>query len=255
LALLVAACQPAPAIPIPTSTRALPSPTRTIAFPTLVPTATPTPGASATPTPDLRIETGRLLLSDTFDDEAAWHLSQTETGGSSVSGGRLSLSVRQPRAYQLALRDDGHYTDILVEVDVLTELCSPGDEFGLMLRVVGLTQYYRFIIGCDGTARAGRVLEEGSRALTWPIPSPAILQASPARNHLAVLARGDTFRFLVNDVEVLAVRDVSLVSGGIGFLARAGAGGQVSVAFDDLAVYALTEAVTPTPPTGPTPSP
>ncbi len=253
LAGLLAACQPA--LVLPTPTLAPPSPTGTVAFPTLVPTATPTPGASATPTPDLRLETGRLLLEDTFDDDTAWHLGQSESGGSSVSGGRLSLSVRQPRAYQLATRTDASYTDVLVEVDVLTELCSPGDEFGLMLRVSGPTQYYRFVIGCDGTARAGRVLEEGSRALTWPIPSPAILPASPARNHLAVLARGDAFRFWVNDVEVLAVRDVSLTSGGIGFLARAAAAGQVSVAFDDLAVYALTEADAPTATHGPTPPP
>ena len=70
-----------------------------------------------------------------------------------------------------------------------------------------------------------------------------------------VLARGDTFRFLINDVEVLAVRDVSLASGGLGFVARAGSGGQVSIAFDELAVYALKADEAPTPTLGATPLP
>lgn len=190
---------------------------------------------------------GRLLLVEPFHDDTPWRLSQSDSGGSSIAGGRLSISVRRPRAYQLATRLDASYADILVEVDVHTELCSPGDEFGLMLRVNGLGEHYRFIIGCDGTARASRVLEEGSRALTWPIPNPAILPSYPAGNRITVLARGDTFRFLVNDVEVLAVRDVSLASGGLGFLARAGSGGQVSVAFDNLTVYALKPDEAPAP--------
>ena len=251
LAGLLGACQPAP--PIPTPTAPPPSSTSTVAFPTLVPTSTTTPGPSATPTPDLRSEMGELLLADPFDDDTLWRLNQSDSGGSSVAGGRLSVTVRQPRAYQLVTRLDASYTDILVEVDIHTELCSPGDEFGLMLRVNGLGEHYRFVIACDGTARASRVLEEGSRALTWPIPNPAILRSSPARNHLTVLARGDTFRFLVNDVELFAVRDVSLASGGLGFIARAGSGGQVSVAFDNLAVYALKADPTPTPTLAATP--
>jgi hypothetical protein len=237
IVLLLAGCQAAPAAATPT--KPAPSATASIAFPTLVPTSTVTPGATASPTPDLTQELGTLLLSDPFDDSEPWRLGVTASGGSSVSGGRLSLSVRQPRAYQLATRLDAVYGDVLVEVDAQTELCTPGDEFGLVLRVHGLAEYYRFLIGCDGTARASRVLEEGSRALTWPVPSPAILGGFPARNHLAVKASGDTFHFLVNNVEVLSVRDVALVSGGIGLFARAGSGGQVSVAFEALTVYAL----------------
>jgi hypothetical protein len=250
---LLGACQPAP--PAPTPTAPPPSATSTVAFPTLVPTSTTTPGPSATPTPDLRSEMGDLLLADAFDDDAPWKLNQSDSGGSSLAGGRLSITVRRPRTYQLVTRLDASYTDILVEVDIHTELCSPGDEFGLMLRVNGLGEHYRFVIACDGTARASRVLEEGSRALTWPIANPAILPASPARNHLTVLARGDTFRFLINDVELLAVRDVSLASGGLGFIARAGSGGQVSVTFDDLAVYALKADPSATPTLAATPLP
>jgi hypothetical protein len=241
--------------PSPTPTAAPPTPTGTVAFPTLIPTSTSTPGASPTPTVDPRADVGALLLNETFDDGAEWVLAQAESGGSSVEGGRLSISVREPRAFQFATRQGDSYGDALVEVDVYTELCAPGDEFGLMFRVNSLGEHYRFVMGCDAAARASRALETGSRALTWWMPNASILPASPVHNHLALHARGDTFRFFVNDVEIFAVRDVSLASGRIGFLARAGSTGQVSVSFDDLIVRALEGDRLPTVTTGPTPIP
>jgi hypothetical protein len=243
------------ASPSPTPTAAIPSPTGTVAFPTLIPTSTSTPGASPTPTVDPRADVGALLLSEPFDDGADWVLAQSVSGGSSVESGRLSISVREARAFQFATRQGDSYGDVLVEVDVYTELCAPGDEFGLMFRVNSLGEHYRFVIGCDGAARASRALEAGSRALTWWIPNASILPASPVHNHLALHARGDTFRFFVNDVEIFVVRDVSLASGRIGLLARAGSTGQVSVSFDDLIIRALEGDRSPTATTGPTPIP
>ena len=76
-----------------------------------------------------------------------------------------------------------------------------------------------------------------------------------ARTALALLARGDTFRIFVNDVEILSERDASLASGRIGLMARAGPSGQISVSFDDLAVYALNPPGSSTPPAGATPIP
>jgi hypothetical protein len=179
------------------------------------------------------------LLTESFDGEEDWILSSSDSGASSINGGRLSVSVRQARAYQFVSRRSGSFADVVVEVEAYAELCAPGDEFGLMFRVNDLGEHYRFVIGCDGTARASRALEAGSRALTWWIPSPAILPGSSVRNRLALLARGDTFRFFVNDVEVLSARDISLSSGRLGFFARAGSAGQVSVSFDELSVRSL----------------
>lgn len=253
LAGTVGGCAVTPPSPTPTSTP-LP-PTATVAFPTLVPTQTATPGASATPAPNVDAERGQLLLTDSFDDREVWLVSESQSGGSSVGGGRLSISVRERRAYHFVTRSRDFFGDALVEVDVYTELCEPGDEFGLMFRVNSLGEHYRFVIGCDGAARASRALQDGSRGLTLWVSSPAILPLSPVRNHLALLARGDTFHFFVNDVELFTVRDVTLTSGLLGLMARAGPGGQVSVSFDDLTVYALRPLGPPTATPRPTPIP
>jgi hypothetical protein len=218
-----------------------PTETSTVAFPTVVSSATWTPGPTLTPTADLQPGFGPLIFHDRMNDLAAWELATTASGGAAITDGRLTLSVRAPRAYHSARRVEAVVGDFYAEVDVYTEVCSPGDEIGLTARGGGLGEQYRFLIGCDGTARITRVLEEGSRALTLRIADPRILSGAPAHNHLAIWLRGLDLKFFVNGDEVLSVRDAALTRGDLGVIARAGSGGQVSVGFDDLIVYTLVD--------------
>lgn len=213
----------------------------TVAFPTVVPTATWTPGATLTPTADLRPGIGPLLLHDRMDEPSAWNLTTTAGGGAAITDGRLTLSVRTPRGYHTAFRAEPVVGDFYAEVDVYTEVCSPGDEVGLTARGNAQGEQYRFLMGCDGTARITRVLEEGSRALTLRVATPVILPGAPAHNHLAIWVRGLDLTFLVNDNEVLTVRDAALTRGAFGLIARAGSEGQVSAGFDDLMVHSLAD--------------
>jgi hypothetical protein len=176
-----------------------------------------------------------------MDDPSAWELATTASGGAAITDGRLTLSVRTPRAYHSARRPAPIVGDFFAEVDLYIEVCNPGDEIGLTARGRGLVEQYRFLIGCDGTARITRVLEEGSRALTLRVASPAIQAGAPTHNHLAIWLRGIDLKFFVNGEEVLTVRDAALATGNLGVIARAGPGGQVSASFDDLAVYAVTD--------------
>jgi hypothetical protein len=181
-------------------------------------------------------------LREPFDDASAWDLPSTPAGGAAVTDGRLSLSVHTPRAFYAARRPEPIVAGFYAEVDVFPEVCNPGDEFGLTARGNAAGEQYRFLLGCDGTARITRLLEEGSRALTLKVENPAILAGAPSHNHLAVWAHGLDLRMMVNGNEVLAARDASRLVGSFGVIARAGSGGQVSVGFDDLVVYALQEA-------------
>jgi hypothetical protein len=222
--------------------------TATVAFPTVIPSATWTPGASLTPTVDLRADSGPVLLNDSMDDPSVWQLTTTDAGVSAITDGRLTLSVRTPRAYHTAHRIEPVVGDFYAEIEVITEVCSPGDEVGMTARGGGLFEQYRFLIGCDGTARMTRILEEDSRALTLRVSDPAILGGAPARNRLGIWLSGLDLKFLVNGDEVLTVRDAALSRGTLGVIARAGTGGQVSAAFDDLIVYALLDPrLTPSP--------
>lgn len=224
----------------PTSPPA-PTGTSTVAFPTVVPSATWTPGATLTPTVDLLPEFGAQLLADPMDDPTAWVLATTASGGAAFTDERLTLSVRTPRVFQSARRKDPIIGDFFAEVDVVTEVCSPGDEIGLTARGGGLGEQYRFLIGCDGTARITRILEDGSRALTLRVASAAIHSGAPAQNHLSVWLRGLDLKFFVNGDEILTARDAALTRGVVGVIARAGPGGQVSVGFDNLLIYALAD--------------
>jgi hypothetical protein len=141
-----------------------------------------------------------------MDDPSAWELATTASGGAAITDGRLTLSVRMPRAYHSARRPAPIVGDFFAEVDLYTEVCNPGDEIGLTARGRGLVEQYRFLIGCDGTARITRVLEEGSRALTLRVASPAIQAGAPTHNHLAIWLRGLDLKLFVNGDEVLTVR-------------------------------------------------
>ena len=219
-----------------------PTGTSTVAFPTVIPSATWTPGATLTPTIDLLPELGAQILADPMDDPTAWELATTASGGAAFTDDRLTLSVRTPRVYQSAHRKGPIVGDFFAEVDVITEVCSPGDEIGLTARGGGMGEQYRFLIGCDGTARITRILEDGSRALTLRVASAAIHSGAPAQNHLSVWLRRLDLKFFVNGDEVLTVRDAALTRGYLGVIARAGPGGQVSVGFDNLLIYALADA-------------
>ena len=240
LASLMWSCQaPPPAAvastPLPSATT-----TATVAFPTVIPSATWTPGATFTPTSDNRPGIGPILWDDPFDDPRAWDLPTTATGAADIHDGQLTLAVRSPRRYQSANRESPAIADFYVEVDVLTKLCNPGDEFGLTVRGNPLGEHYRLLIGCDGTARISRVLQDGSRALTLRVETPAIVPGAPAVNRIAVWANGLDLKLFVNGDEVVAARDAALGEGTFGLIARAGPGGQVAVAFDNLVVRGLS---------------
>lgn len=228
--------------------------TTTVAFPTVIPSSTWTPGPTSTPTSDNRPGIGPILLTDSFDDPSAWDLPTTATGAADIRDGELTLAVRAPHTYQGATRASPAIADFYAEVEVLTKLCNPGDEYGLTVRGNELGEHYRLLIGCDGTARLSRVLQDGSRALTLRVATPAIATGAPAVNRIAVWAHGLDLKLFVNGDEVVAARDAALGEGTFGFIARAGSGGQVAVAFDDLIVRALSvSGRTPTPATAPPP--
>jgi hypothetical protein len=250
---LVGSCSTPASVLSPTASP-LPSPTVTIAFPTLVPTSTWTPGPVPSPTAGSAPGLGALVLYDTFDGPGLWELTSTSTGAASIDGGRLTLAVRTPGAYHLARRAQPDAEDFYAAVDTYPQVCNPQDEYGLTVRTDALGEYYRFMIGCDGTARISRVLEDGSRALTLRIPSLAIIAGAPTHNRLEVWAEGLDLKLAVNGTEVASVRDAALRRGTFGLLARAGQGGQITVSFDNLSVRGLVDA-SPTPHQAATASP
>jgi hypothetical protein len=237
--LLLAACARAS---VPTATH-VPAvgiePTVTIAFPTFAPTTTLTPAPTLSPTPDVLSDLGAVLLTDDFSANRGWPLGEAATGATSLQNNRLVVAVRQSRQFRMAVRDEPTLDDFYAEIQMRTELCSSGDEFGILFRMNDLGEHYRYTLSCEGTIRVRRVLVDGSRALVSPEVSPAAFPGAPALNQIAVWALADRFRLFLNGVEILQARDGSLGPGRLGFYVRAGRDGQTTVSFDDLLVRAI----------------
>jgi hypothetical protein len=225
----------------------LPSPTPTIAFPTLVPTATVIPLASPTTSRELAAGAGTLLFQASFTSDEGWLLSIDADGAASLSRESLVIAVSRPSASRYVLVPIPPAADYLFEATIRADLCDAEDEIGLLFRVGSLEDYYRYTLSCGGVARMTRVLGTGAAVLAGPAVASSAIPGSPAENHLAVLARGQTFTFFVNGVEVLQSRDSQLISGGLGIFVRSASQGQTTVAVTSLTVTALRPATTATP--------
>jgi len=244
--LLAAGCLPQAAA-APTATPALsPQPSRPPPFPTPLASATPTPPPSPTPTPDISTGLGEVLFQDDFAQDRGWTLRAGQGGAVSLLPGRLVVAVHNPGAMLFSLSPAPATADFYLEAELRTELCGQEDEFGLMVRVLPNLDHYLFSLTCDGQARVSRFVSGQEAALVPLTRTGAALPGAPAVNRLAVLARGDQFYFLVNEVEVFSLREASLSSGGFGLAARSRRSPQVTVSLLSFSLRALRPAATPT---------
>jgi len=244
--LLAAGCLPQAAA-APTATPALsPQPSRPPPFPTPLASATPTPPPSPTPTPDISTGLGEVLFQDDFAQDRGWTLRAGQGGAVSLLPGRLVVAVHNPGAMLFSLSPAPATADFYLEAELRTELCGQEDEFGLMVRVRPNLDHYLFSLTCDGQARVSRFVAGQEAALVPLTRTGAALPGAPAVNRLAVLARGDQFYFLVNEVEVFGLREPSLFSGGFGLAARSRRSPQVTVSLLSFSLRALRPAATPT---------
>ncbi|HEY42749.1 MAG TPA: hypothetical protein G4O11_02080 [Anaerolineae bacterium] len=243
-------CLKAGPLPSPTPTQVTPTTTPTFIIPTLIPTATFTPEPESSPTPDLLIGLGDVIFEDSFDRNLGWEIDQSEIGGSSMVEGRLSLSVRRSNNFYFIRSPAPTMTDFFLEVTVRSEVCSDGDEFGVMFRFLAMGEHYRFALTCDGNARVSRILEEGEIVLVPLTQTYAMIQGFLVDNRIGIWVNGNQFRFYINSLEVFSSRDNVLPYGQLAFFVRSRQSSQTTASFDDLTVRALLPTPTPTEPPG-----
>jgi hypothetical protein len=214
---------------------------------TASPPPTPTPSASPSPTQQAPVAVGELLYAEAFDSPQGWDLLEATAGAASIHNGALVLSVHTRATSILQPSPVEPLGDFYAEVELRPAVCSPGDEFGLVIRLTPSGGHYRVSLLCEGALRLLRVQTDQTNALTGITPSGAIIPGAAGTNLLAISAQGTRLRVFVNRQPVVEDRDARFGVGGIGFFARAGAARQTTVAFDNLAVYALAATPTPAP--------
>jgi len=188
----------------------------------------------------------RLYFED-FARPVGWNLGASSAGAVSAPDGRLLLTVHDSAATILQPVPLEPLGDFYAEVEVRPAVCSPGDEYGLTIRVKPSGGHYRISLLCEGAARLLRVLPEQTNALTAVTPSDSIIPGGEGTNRLGIAAQGSRLRLFVNRQLVLEDRDTRLPVGGLGLFAQPGPGGLTTVAFDNLVVYALAPTPTPAP--------
>lgn len=218
----------------------------------------------------LPVEPGKVAYIATFDGfEEDWSQYQGVLTAQITDTEALLLEAGDPNSGPFSVTQQ-YFGDFDVRVQA-TPIEGPEDNgYGLIFRLqdngnsnLSDDSYYWFLISSDGYYQVVRVLNGQSKQLSAWIPADAIQQGIGVTNWLRVVARGDHFRFFINNTPVqLCVPDnpdgestftalnecvqgqmvdelvdASIASGRLGVIAHSFDEPGVAVEFDNLVVF------------------
>jgi hypothetical protein len=213
-------------------------------LPTLekIPTESPTIAPTRTPDALRPEEADQRIFYDPLESAiTGWGLTKTETGTVVYSGGMLVFTVNAKYTSLISILPRDFPADIYIDVTVQSMLCGEElDTFGIIFRN-GQDYSYRYAITCFGQMRFERIKgSEVEGASVWR-ETLGLLKGAPATNRIGVLIRGQVFRFFVGGIEVFSGHDPMSATGGIGLFIRTEKGTVLSVGFEEISIYTLTE--------------
>lgn len=217
--------------PPPTSTK--------VWFP---PSATSTLEADSvnqTPTPEISLQLGSIILEDNFSDESLWDIASSEQATSAINNNRLILSA-QSDVYMLSLRHEIILSDYYVEVTAQLSLCNGENTYGLLIRASS-ANYFRFVLGCDGTVSAERYSSGSKLVIQKPAFSGDAPRGSPNAVKIGVWTYGKEMRLYLNDHFQFSIIDPSFPSGTVGVFVRSVNDTPVVIAFKELVIREIGE--------------
>lgn len=182
-----------------------------------------------------------VIFRDEFvpGETGAWLIEGDDVGQTAVINQQLVISIDQPNTMQYTTLQEPVVDNFSLEVDAQQIAGNPESSFGVLARMRGADQFYRFEITSSGLYMAERHNADGSwsQYLEDWTESPAIKQGLNTVNRLKVEANGPSLLFYVNDTLLHEVYD-----NGVGLEANigldAGAFGQtgLQVAFDNVVI-------------------
>ena len=232
------------ATPTPLTATETPLPTPTINW--FPPSATPTLITLSTkaPTPEMRPGLGAEIITDDFSRASRWDIAASNEASADIKNNRLTLSV-QSEVYMLSLRNDLVLADYYAEITARPSLCRAEDSYGLLIRA-SASNYYRFALSCNGTARAERVSGGTRLVLQQPLPSGDVPPGAPGQVRIGVWAVGREMRLFLNGRYQFTISDPSFPSGALGVFVRSVGETAAVVSFSDLQIQAV-DYILPTP--------
>lgn len=239
----LAACKPAaPVEPAPPTATLAPLATATATPVWFPPTATLTPAAPVEilPTPPPLPVLGDLYLNEDFSTAEFWPMLRTARGNIAVGGNRFTLATLQPKTYLASIRNQPLLTDFYLQIKVRVNLCSPGDEYGLLLRALTESEFYRLSLACDNQIRLDKINGAQAAAPQPPILSGAYPPGAPVNLQIGVWVQGKTIRVYINEQYQFSVSDSAAIPAGmVGVFVRSGEVETLSVSFSEMQIYTL----------------
>jgi hypothetical protein len=252
----------------------------------LMPTGTPAPFFTATPTPTIiwfpptttstvfptqpptqteeyHPGIGDLIFTDSFDQLNLWDTASSAQASASLMRNRLILSISGSGPLSIiSMRNQPVVGDFYAQAMADISLCNNKDQYGMLFRASGNENYYRFTVNCNGQSRLERVRAGETYPLLDWLSSGDAPTGAPAQVKMGVWTVGREMRVFLNDHYQFSTFDPVFSSGTLGFFIFASGQTPVTVSFSDMSVYSvfynsptpsLTPSITLTPSRTPTP--
>ncbi|GAB4264226.1 MAG: hypothetical protein Kow0080_03230 [Candidatus Promineifilaceae bacterium] len=181
-----------------------------------------------------------VLFHDEFTagSSGSWLLEGDDLGQTAVINDALHIEVNAANTLQYVTLTDPIFDDFTLDVDATILAGSPDSTYGILFRMQGNQQFYRFEI--LGTGKF--MLEKRNADGTWTrllndwTAHEAILPGLNSTNHLRVEANGPNIAIYANDQLLYRAVDTAYTVGTIAL--DAGTFGQpgVRIVFDNLVV-------------------
>jgi hypothetical protein len=207
--------------------------------PTDIPTMTPIP-ATLTPTPEQKSNLGEVIASDDFTRPGIWLLGRFDGGSIALGLTEMTLAVSAPGGVLTSFRQEPTLSNFYIEVTASPNLCIGRDAYGLVVRAGNATDFYVFLLSCDGQVRAERDrISEHIALQDWIPVSGKVTPDIGGSTRIGVWAYGSEMRFFVNDVYQFTVSDPAFPRGLVGLHAHASSASALTVNFSALEVRAI----------------
>ena len=182
----------------------------------------------------------RVTLVDKFDGNSTlnWVLESDELGQTVIDSGQLKFTIPAAGVARYSTAEGVIGGNFVAEVETIQLAGSTNAGYGMLFRMNGSDQFYRFNITGNGYYMVEKRVAGGEWVrLTndWQ-ETTLLLTGLNNRNFIAVEARGSNLGFSINGFEVFSTTDSDFSSGGIALNAGTFDQGGLVVAFDNFSL-------------------
>lgn len=182
---------------------------------------------------------GDVLLTESFNEEAAWETYLDDGIALQVVDGAYRVQTGDG-GYIWGLNDELH-DDVVIEVTSNQLSAFEDNAYGVICRsdTSNNGDGYYFLISGDGYYSISKGEgDDVNQLVEWT--SSSVINVGQASNTIRAVCIGDYLALYVNDKFLAETQDSDYTSGYAGFVATANAGGDTDIGFDNLTITAAS---------------